>query len=104
MRISFDKEQMQECRRALKYYAYIQKQSILVYGLENLQEAKLSNYLYKLLKETQPNEELDYAKDTLERFSKAFRLYSLTLDLSNKQGKRHEKYLNQCLELIGAEK
>ena len=101
MRISFNKGQLQECKRAMRYYYQIQKQCVLVYGEDFIEKTATANRLYKLIQSLQPNEELDYAEDVLDLFKKAFNLYLLSLDTSYNQGKRRDKYIRQCISLIG---
>lgn len=101
MRISFNKEQLQECKRAVRYYYQIQKQSVLIYGEEFIDKTATANQLYKLLQHLEANEEVDYADDILDLFKKAFNLYLLSFDTSSKQGRRKKKYINQCIDLVG---
>ena len=101
MKISFNKEQLQECKRAVRYYYQIQKQSVLIYGKEFINKTATADRLYKLLQNLKANEELDYAEDILDLFKKAFNLYLLSFDTSSKQGLRRKKYINQCLFLTG---
>ena len=101
MRISFNKEQLQECKRAVRYYYQIQKQSVLIYGEEFINKTATADRLYKLLQNLEANEELNYAEDVLDLFRKAFNLYLLSFDTSSKQGRRKKKYINQCIDLVG---